>query len=97
MFNSKNAILIESTSGLNDKCGIQVATKYLKLFQISCVNMTIKGMNHAIGTWQSQTVDAVYYYDEPNAKINIVDCKYIQNSYNGKTFACFNSDTVNVI
>lgn len=95
VFNSSNTILIECTNGLNDKCGIQAATAYLKLFQISCVDMTIKGMNHAIGTWRNQSVTATYNYEAPNSKINIVDCKYIQNSNDGKTFACFNEDTVN--
>jgi len=97
VFNSSNTIHIESTTGSNNKSGIEIAYQnIMTLFQISCADMTIKGCNKAIGTWKDQKIKATYNYEAPNAKLKVVNCKTISYS-NGATngvFDCFNADTV---
>lgn len=97
VFNSLNTILIESTTGKNDKSGIQIGYKnLLKLFTISCADMTIRGCNRAIGCWNAQSCIATYNYEAPNAKLKVENCKSIayHSTSGSKLFACFTEDNV---
>ena len=98
VFNTTGEVRIESS--LYQECtGIQFSNNTAVGLTIKTSNMSIVGALNAIGAWTKINTSFVcdYNYQEPNAKLKLVDCSNIFNSgyNNGTIFApYFTNDTV---